>query len=191
MLKGALVDGLWRRNPATVQLLGLCPLLAVSYNIRNALGLAAASSFVLIGASLTITSIRRFIQPNVRLPCFVLVIATLTTVATMFMEAYAYSIYVQVALFVQIIVTNCMILGHIESVAFKQPLTVSLANAVGTAAGFSCALVALGSIRELLSPLIPLVEQPVGAFFVMGLSLAGLNGVSRFIDYKFQHRASN
>ncbi len=191
MLKDALIDGIWRKNPATVQLLGLCPLLAVSYNVRNALGLAAASSFVLIGSSLTISSIRKVIPDNIRLPCFVLVIATLTTLATMFMEALAFSIYTQVALFVQIIVTNCMILGHIESVAFKQPVGTSLANAVGTAVGFSAALVALGTIRQTLSPVVPLIQQPVGAFLITGLCLASLNAVIHFIDYRLLRRVSD
>ena len=131
MYRQALIDGLWRRNVASAQLLGLCPLLAVSYNLRNAIGLSVASSFVLVGSSLAISSIRKLIPNNVRLPCFVLVIATLTTVTTMYMQAFAYDLYVQIALFVQIIVTNCMILGHIESVASKTPVGESLVTAIG------------------------------------------------------------
>ncbi len=177
MLKSALMDGLWTRNAATVQLLGLCPLLAVSFNVRNALGLAAASSFVLIGSSIAVASIRRYIPTSIRLPCFVLIIATLTTIATMYMQAYAFELYVQVALFVQIIVTNCMILGHIETVASKRPIGESMVSAIGTALGFSCVLIALGTIRQLLGSVIPLVEQPVGAFLVVGSVLAGMNCV--------------
>lgn len=180
MYRVALIDGLWRRNVASVQLLGLCPLLAVSYNLRNALGLSLASSFVLIGSSLAISSIRKLIPNNIRLPCFVLVVATLTTVTTMYMQAFAYDLYVQIALFVQIIVTNCMILGHIESVASKTPLGESLVTAIGTAIGFSCALILLGGIRQALEPIMPLATHPAGAFLIAGLTLAGLNFVSDF-----------
>ena len=178
MYRDALIDGLWRRNVASVQLLGLCPLLAVSYNLRNAIGLSVASSFVLIGSSLAISSIRKLIPNNVRLPCFVLVIATLTTVATMYMQAFAFDLYVQIALFVQIIVTNCMILGHVESVASKTPVGESLVTAIGTALGFSSALILLGGIRQALEPIMPLATHPAGAFLVAGLTLAGLNFVS-------------
>ncbi|MCY3885590.1 MAG: electron transport complex subunit RsxE [Gammaproteobacteria bacterium] len=184
MYRDALIDGLWRRNVASVQLLGLCPLLAVSYNVRNALGLSIASSFVLIGSSLTISSVRKFIPDNVRLPCFVLVIATLTTVATMYMQAFAYDLYVQVALFVQIIVTNCMILGHIESIASKKTVSESLFSAIGTALGFSAALLVLGTIRQYLELAIPLAAHPAGAFLVVGLALATLNTVSEQITKK-------
>ena len=178
MYRDALIDGLWRRNVASVQLLGLCPLLAVSYNLRNAIGLSVSSSFVLIGSSLAISSIRRLIPNNVRLPCFVLVIATLTTVATMYMQAFAFDLYVQIALFVQIIVTNCMILGHIESVASKTSVGESLVTAICTALGFSSALILLGGIRQALEPIMPLATHPAGAFLVAGLTLAGLNFVS-------------
>lgn len=178
MYRQALTDGLWRRNVASAQLLGLCPLLAVSYNLRNAIGLSVASSFVLIGSSLAISSVRKLIPNNVRLPCFVLVIATLTTVTTMYMQAFVYDLYVQIALFVQIIVTNCMILGHIESVASKTPVGESLVTAIGTALGFSSALLLLGGIRQALEPVMPLATHPAGAFLVAGLTLAGLNFVS-------------
>lgn len=178
MYRDALIDGLWRRNVASVQLLGLCPLLAVSYNLRNAIGLSIASSFVLIGSSVAISTLRKLIPSNVRLPCFVLVVATLTTVATMYMQAFAYDIYIQIALFVQIIVTNCMILGHIESVASKTSLGKSLFSAIGTALGFSCALLLLGGIRQAMEPFIPLASHPAGAFLVAGLTLACINYVT-------------
>ncbi len=178
MYREALIDGLWKRNVASVQLLGLCPLLAVSYNLRNALGLSVASSFVLIGSSLAISSIRKLIPNNIRLPCFVLVVATLTTVTTMYMQAFAYDLYIQISLFVQIIVTNCMILGHIESVASKTPLGESIVTAIGTALGFSSALILLGGIRQALEPIMPLATHPAGAFLVAGMTLAGLNFVS-------------
>lgn len=172
-----LIDGLWTRNVATTQLLGLCPLLAVSYNVRNAIGLAVASTFVLVSSSCLISLFRKGIPENIRLPCFVLVIATFTTIAHMIMQAYAWDVYQQIALFVQIIVTNCMILGHVESVASKTDVKTSVATAMGTALGFSLVLIVLGGVRQLLGLLTPFAIQPVGSFFIIGIALAMINYV--------------
>ena len=147
---GTLRSAALQHNPAWGQLLGLCPLLAVSNSIVNALGMAAASSFVMLGSSATISIIRTWIPHDVRLPCFVLVIATFTTCAVMLLEAFAFDLYLRIALFVQIIVSNCMILGRIEVFASRQPLGKALLDALGTAMGFALALLALGSIREAL-----------------------------------------
>ena len=147
---GTLRSAALQHNPAWGQLLGLCPLLAVSNSIVNALGMAAASSFVMLGSSATISTIRTWIPHDVRLPCFMLVIATFTTCAVMLLEAFAFDLYLRIALFVQIIVSNCMILGRIEVFASRQPLGQALLDALGTALGFALALLALGSIREAL-----------------------------------------
>lgn len=147
---GTLRSAALQHNPAWGQLLGLCPLLAVSNSIVNALGMAAASSFVMLGSSATISTIRTWIPHDVRLPCFMLVIATFTTCAVMLLEAFAFDLYLRIALFVQIIVSNCMILGRIEVFASRQPLGQALLDALGTAIGFALALLALGSIREAL-----------------------------------------
>ena len=124
-----------RRNPAWVQLLGLCPLLAVSNTVANAAGLAVASAVVLIGSATLVSLVRRLIPADVRLPCFVLVIATFTTLVNLALEAYAFDLYQRIALFVQIIVTNCMILARIEQVAAKERFSTTLFDALGTAAG--------------------------------------------------------
>jgi Na+-translocating ferredoxin:NAD+ oxidoreductase subunit E len=147
----ALSAGIARRNPAWVPLLGLCPLLAVSNSVVNALALSLASGAVLVGSNVSISAVRRFIPEFVRLPAFVLVIATFTTCAVLLMEAYAFEVYLRIALFVQIIVTNCMILGRAESFASRQPVLPSLLDALGTAAGFALALLALGAVRELVA----------------------------------------
>ena len=163
------------RNPAWVQLLGLCPLLAVSNTIANALGLAVASAVVLIGSAALVSLIRRFIPADVRLPCFVLVIATFTTLVNLAMEAYAFDLYQRIALFVQIIVTNCMILARIEQVAAKESLGRTLLDACGAAVGFAAAILALGAAREILAIGFPLAALPPGAFLVAGLLLALAN----------------
>ena len=163
------------RNPAWVQLLGLCPLLAVSNTIANAAGLAVASAVVLIGSAVLVSLVRRFIPADVRLPCFVLVIATFTTLVNLAMEAYAFGLYQRIALFVQIIVTNCMILARIEQVASKESIGRTLLDACGAAAGFAAAILALGAVREVLAIGFPLAALPPGAFLVAGLLLALAN----------------
>ena len=139
------------RNPAWVQLLGLCPLLAVSSSVTNALGLAVASTLVLVASNTLIALLRRQIPTFARLPCFVLIIATFTTIAVLLMQAFAFDLYLRIALFVQIIVTNCMILGRAEAFASRQSPGVALIDALRTAAGFAVALILLGGVRELLA----------------------------------------
>ncbi len=185
------------RNPAWIQLLGLCPLLAVSDSVVNALGLSLASLFVVTGSSIIVSSIRNAIPEFARLPIFVLIIATFTTLTTLFLEAFAYEVYLRIALFVQIIVTNCMILGRAESYASKQPVGRACLDALGTGSGFALALLALGAIREIVGSgtlftgmdallgevasnwtvymnfsLLPLANYPPGAFIIAGLLFA-------------------
>ncbi len=166
------------RNPAAVQLLGLCPLLAVSNTVANALGLAVASTVVLTGSAVLVSAIRKLIPEDVRLPCFVLVIATFTTLVNLAMEAYAFDLYQRIALFVQIIVTNCMILARVEQVASKERLGRTLVDALGTSAGFAAAILVLGAAREALTLGFPLAALPPGAFLVAGLLLAGVKTVA-------------
>ena len=182
MLKDIFLDGIWRRNVASVQLLGLCPLLGISYTVENAVGLAIATAFVLIVATVSVSCVRKFIPYDVRLPCFVAIIATLTTVVAMFMEAYFWNLYVQIALFVQIIVTNCMILGRVETVAYQNKLSITLTDAIAVALGFAVVLIALGAIRELSSLFLPIAQHPVGAFVTAGLLLAGIQFIRDLVS---------
>ena len=149
-MSGAFTNAAIRRNPAWIQLLGLCPLLAVSNSLVNATGLALASGFVMLGSALAISTLRAWIPQRMRLPCFVLVIATFTTLSVLLLEAYAFELYLRVALFVQIIVSNCMILGRMEAFASRQPPWRATLDALGTATGFAIALIALGGVREAL-----------------------------------------
>ncbi|MEM1432476.1 MAG: electron transport complex subunit RsxE [Pseudomonadota bacterium] len=187
-------------NPAWIQLLGLCPLLAVSNSLANALGLSAASLLVILGASGAASLLRRWIPDYARLPTYLLLIATFTTCADQLLEAFAFEVYAEIALFVQIIVTNCMILGRVEQVAGRRPLGPALLDALGTGLGFALALTALGSVREILATgrlgsgldallggawpaagvalvpemlKVPLAALPPGAFITAGLLLAG------------------
>lgn len=160
-----------------VQLLGLCPLLAVSSTVANAVGLAVASALVLLGSATLASAMRRAIPADVRLPCFVLVIATFTTLANLAMQAYAFELYERIALFVQIIVTNCLILGRIEQVASKAPVAKALADAAKVSALFAGAIVILGAARQLLALVMPLAAMPAGAFIIAGLLLAATGAI--------------
>ncbi len=147
---GVFREGVAARNPAWVQLLGLCPLLAVSTSVVNALALALASGGVLLGANISVSLLRRWIPDFARLPAYVLIIATFTTCAVLLLEAHAFDLYLRIALFVQIIVTNCMILGRVESFASRTSPGRAAVDALGTASGFALALLIMGGVRELL-----------------------------------------
>ena len=172
-------DAALRRNPAWAQLLGLCPLLAVSNTVANAAGLAVASAVVMTGSATLISITRRLIPDDVRLPCFVLVIATFTTLVHLALQAYAFDLHQRIALFVQIIVTNCMILGRIEQVAYKERLGRTVLDALGTSAGFAAAILTLGAVREAIALGFPLAALPPGAFVIAGLLLAFANVVGK------------
>ena len=174
------------RNPAAVQLLGLCPLLAVSNTVANAAGLALASAGVLIGSSVLAAALGRVIPSEVRLPCYVLLIATFTTVAMLLMQAYAFDLYQRIALFVQIIVTNCMILAHIERATTAGGSTRGILRALvsssGAATGFALALLAMGAVREFLALGFPLATMAPGAFLVAGVLLALTRLAQRLLE---------
>lgn len=142
--------GVVAENPAAVQLLGLCPLLAVSHSLVNALGLAAATLFVLAGSNAFIALARPLVPDVARLPAFMLVIAGFTTVAVRAMEAFAFDLYVAVALFVQIIATNCVILSRAERAASRASVRDAIADGLSMGLGFGVALVALGAAREIV-----------------------------------------
>ncbi|MBR9902740.1 MAG: electron transport complex subunit E [Gammaproteobacteria bacterium] len=143
-------SGLWSNNPALVQLLGLCPLLAVSGSVVNALGLALATLLVMVGASTAISLIRNQVPSAVRLPAFVMVIAAFVTCAELLMAAYAYPLYQVLGIFIPLIVTNCAILGRADAFASRQPVLPAAIDGFMMGLGFGAVLVLLGTLRELL-----------------------------------------
>ena len=110
-------NGMWSNNPALVQLLGLCPLLAVSSTITNALGLGIATLLVLVGSNVTVSLIRNYVPKEIRIPVFVMIIASLVTCVQLLMNAYAYGLYLSLGIFIPLIVTNCIIIGRAEAYA--------------------------------------------------------------------------
>ncbi|MBP5981436.1 MAG: electron transport complex subunit E [Halomonas sp.] len=198
-------EGLWANNPALVQLLGLCPLLAVSTTVVNSLGLAIATLFVMVSASTAVSLVRHQVPSAVRLPAFVMIIAAFVTCAELLMAAYAYPLYQLLGIFIPLIVTNCAILGRADAFASRQPVGLAALDGLMMGVGFGSVLVVLGGLRELLGqgtlfsdmallfgPIaanwqLTLVEDyqflffvlPPGAFFVAGMLIALKNVVDQ------------
>lgn len=143
-------DGLWNNNPATVQLLGLCPLLAVTNTSINGLGLGLATLFVLICSNVTISLIRHTLREEIRIPIFVLVIASFVTVVELLMKAWLYDLYKILGIFIPLIVTNCAIIARAEAFASKNRPLPSFIDGLTMGLGFTFILVLLGGLRELL-----------------------------------------
>ncbi|MGK2907182.1 MAG: electron transport complex subunit RsxE [Desulfuromonadales bacterium] len=184
--------GLWRENAVFRLLLGLCPTLAVTTSAENGLGMGLATTFVLVGSNVVVSLMRKVIPAKVRIPAFIVIIASFVTVVQLCMEAYFYDLYKALGIFIPLIVVNCVILGRAEAFASKNRLLPSMADGLGMGTGFTLALFVLGAVRELFGsgtllgyavfgvgyqPLILMILPP-GAFIAMGLLLAAMN----FID---------
>ena len=143
------LDGLWYNNPALVQILGLCPLLAVTATVVNGLALGLATTLTLLGSNLTVSLIRHLVRPEIRIPVFVLIIASFVTAIELAMNAYFYDLYKILGIFIPLIVTNCTILGRAEAFASKNDVPRSLLDGLTMGLGFTAVLVALGGLREL------------------------------------------
>ncbi|GAB0152117.1 MULTISPECIES: electron transport complex subunit E [Marinobacterium] len=144
------LDGLWTNNPALVQLLGLCPLLAVTASVVNALGLGLASTLVLVSSNLTVSAFRKLVPETVRLPIFVMIIASFVTAIELLMQAFTYELYLILGIFIPLIVTNCAIMGRADAFASKNPVRASVLDGLMMGVGFTAVLVLLGGMRELL-----------------------------------------
>ena len=143
------INGLWKNNPAIVQLLGLCPLLAVTGTVVNAIGLGLATIFVLVASNTSVSLIRNVVSETVRLPVFVMIIASAVTCIELLMQAFAYELYQILGIFLPLITTNCVILGRAEGFASKNPLLPAVYDGFIMGIGFTAVLVLLGGLREL------------------------------------------
>ena len=143
-------NGLWKNNPALVQLLGLCPLLAVTGTVVNALGLGLATTLVLFSSNTAVSMIRNFVPDAVRLPAFVMIIASLVTCAELLMQAFTYELYEILGIFIPLIVTNCAILGRADAYACKNPIVPAAVDGLMMGIGFTAVLLVLGAMREVI-----------------------------------------
>jgi len=197
-------DGLWHNNPALVQVLGLCPLLAVTSTVVNAIGLGLATLLVLMGSNLSVSLIRNFVSESVRLPAFVMIIASFVTCAELLMQAFTYELYQILGIFIPLIVTNCAILGRADAFASKNPPLPAILDGAMMGLGFLAVLMTLGAMRELIGqgtlfadmhlllgpmaadwvirpfeqyPDMLFMVLPPGAFVGLGLLIALKNGI--------------
>lgn len=143
-------DGLWHNNPGLVQLLGLCPLLAVSSSVVNGLGLGLATMLVLAVSSTSVSAVRRWLAPEIRIPAFVLVIAATVTAVEMVFQAWFHELSRILGIFIPLIVTNCTIIARAEAFASRQRIGAALSDALANGTGFAAVLVVLGGMRELI-----------------------------------------
>ena len=183
--------GLWQDNPAFRLLLGLCPMLAVTTSAENGLGMGLATAFVLVCSNVVVSLMRKAIPAKVRIPAFIVIIASFVTVVQLCMEAYAYDMYKALGIFIPLIVVNCLILGRAEAYASKNGPLVSMVDGLGMGTGFTLALFVLGAVREIFGsgtllgfslfgasyqPFLLMILPP-GAFITLGLLLAGMNRI--------------
>ena len=143
-------QGLWNNNAALVQILGLCPLLAVSNTVINSLGLGLATTLTLVASNATVSLIRRWVRPEIRIPVFVLIIASVVTVIELAMNAWFHELYLILGIFIPLIVTNCTIIARAESFASKNAFIPSVIDGLFMGIGFMAVLVVLGAMRELV-----------------------------------------
>ncbi|WP_028781488.1 electron transport complex subunit E [Shewanella sp. 38A_GOM-205m] len=143
-------QGLWKNNPGLVQMLGLCPLLAVTSTFTNALGLGLATALVLIGSNTTVSLVRNFVPKEIRIPVFVMIIAALVTAVQLLVNAYAYGLYVSLGIFLPLIVTNCVIIGRAEAFASRNSPMSAAFDGLMMGIGFTLVLMVLGGSREIL-----------------------------------------
>jgi electron transport complex protein RnfE len=144
------IKGLWRENPVFVQVLGMCPVLAVSNTAINALAMGLATAFVLIMSNMVVSSLRSFIPKEVRIATYILVIATFVTVVDYVIQAISLDLYKALGAFISLIVVNCLILGRAEAFASKNTVVRSTMDGLGMGIGFAFALFCLGAVREIL-----------------------------------------
>ncbi len=208
------IKGLWTNNPGLCQLLGLCPLLAVTNTASNALGLALATLVVICCSSVVISLLRKFILTEIRIPVYVLFIATLVTVVRFYVQAFFPDIYEQLGIYLALIVTNCIIMGRAEAFAGKNGVISSFVDALGSGIGFGFVLLVLGGIREILGTgtlfagasnllgsfgqslecsvisenyTIMVAILPPGGFFIMAFMIALKNFMNNFKKNRFEN----
>jgi electron transport complex protein RnfE len=145
-----LADGLWSRNPGLIQFLGICPLLAVSNSLINGLGLGLATTFVLVLSNFVVALIKPLVAQELRLPVFVLIIAALVTVVDLLAQAWFFDLWLNLGIFIPLIVTNCVILARAETFASREPPVAAIVDGLANGLGFAVVLITLGGLREII-----------------------------------------
>ncbi|OAT31867.1 RnfE family electron transport complex protein [Buttiauxella brennerae ATCC 51605] len=149
-VKDIVVQGLWKNNSALVQLLGLCPLLAVTSTATNALGLGLATTLVLVLTNSAVSALRRWVPAEIRIPIYVMIIASVVSTVQMLINAYAYGLYQSLGIFIPLIVTNCIVIGRAEAFAAKSTVPLAALDGLAIGMGATSAMFVLGSLREII-----------------------------------------
>ncbi|ERT57465.1 electron transport complex protein RnfE [Peptoniphilus koenoeneniae] len=179
-------DSMLKNNPIFIQLIGLCSTLAITNNLMNAIAMGVAVTFVLIMSNAVVSIFRKIIPDKIRIPCFIVVIATFVTLVEMILHAFSPAIYSALGIFLPLIVVNCCILGEAEGFAYKNKVIPSIVDGLGTGVGYSIAVILMGFFRELFGygtllnqrilpeafPGIGLMGAPAGAFILLGFLIA-------------------
>lgn len=188
-----LINGLVRENPVLVLVLGTCPTLAVTTSVSAAVGMGIAATLVLICSNVVISALRKVIPDTVRIPCYIVLIAGFVTIVQLFMQAYVYSIYESLGVYLALIVVNCIILGRAEMFARENTVANSLFDGIGMGLGFTLALLAMATIREVFGSgtfcgidipflkdhSISILTMAPGGFFVFGCLIALINKITK------------
>lgn len=181
-----LLKGLWKENPVFRLMLGMCPTLAVTTSVENGLGMGLAATFVLICSNMAISAVRNLVPAKVRIPCYIVIIATFVTVVDLLMNAFLHDLHKSLGIFIPLIVVNCIILGRAEAFASKNSVVMSAADGLGMGLGFTLALLAIAAVREIIGsgtimghslglPGVLLVVLPPGGFITLGCLMALMN----------------
>ncbi len=184
--------GFWRENPTFRLVLGMCPTLAVTTSAINGIGMGLATTFVLVCSNFFVSLLRRFIPSKVRIPAFIVIIASFVTMVDLIMAGYFYSLHKALGLYIPLITVNCIILGRAEAFASKNPLLPSLADGLGMGLGFTLSITVLGAVRELIGrgvifgvsvfgshyPALLVFVLPPGAYLALGLLSAIMNRIT-------------
>ncbi len=187
-MKNVFFDGIFKNNPVIVQLVGLCSVLAITTTVVNAIGMGAAVTFVLLGSNIVVSLLRNFIPDKVRIPSYIVIIATFVTIVKMMMEAFMPALNQALGIFIPLIVVNCIILARAESFASKRTVVESIVDALGQSAGYTVSVVILAAIRELFGSgtlmgariipedyVIGVFTQAPGAYIILGIMIGVFN----------------
>ena len=203
-LRKEFVKGLWNEHPIFRLLIGMCPTLAITTAATNGLAMGLSTAFVLICSSTIISLVKNIIPPKVRIPCYIIIIATFVTIADLLLAAYLPDLHTVLGLFIPLIVVNCIILGRAEAYASKMPVLDSFVDALGMGIGITWGLTFLGGFRELMGmgtifgqQILPagttswgIFLLPPGAFFTLGITVGVMNQINHILEHRRTERTS-
>ena len=178
------LNGLIYENPVFVMMIGMCPAIAITTNIKDAICMGLSVIFVLFFSNLIISCIKKIVPNEIRIPVYIIIIASLVTVVKLILQAYFAEIDEALGVFISLIVVNCLILGRAETFASKNNPIDSMIDALGMGIGFTVAIIIIAAIRQSLSEIMPVFATTVGGFLILGLILGGIQSIKNAVSNK-------